>query len=152
MRKITLRNLRAHKRRLVGTFLAIVIGISFFTAVSTLTATVNRTFDDLFSNGNKGTDAYVRSSRTLEVNGGPGSEKLRDHIDASTVELVKGIDGVVDAKPFIQGTGQIVTAGGKALGNPDQGPPVFAEAWIERNTPCAVTGDGSPERPARPET
>ena len=26
----------------------------------------------------------------------------------------------------------------------------FADAWIARNTPCAVTGDGSPDRPARP--
>ncbi len=131
MLKLTFRNLLAHKRRLVGTFLAVVIGVAFFTGVTTLTATVNRTFNDLFSNGNKGTDAYVRSSSKIELDQGPGMATMRDHIDASLVDTVRQIDGVADARPFIQGTGRIITASGEALGNPDQGPPVFAEAWID---------------------
>ena len=91
MTKLTLRNLRAHKRRLVGTFLAVVFGVAFFTGVFALTATINQTFDDLFSNGNRGTDAYVRSSNKIEVSGrGPGSFTQRGHIDSSTVDTVLG--------------------------------------------------------------
>ena len=131
MVKLTLRNLAAHKRRLLGTFLAVVIGVGFFSGVSVLTATVNQTFDDLFSNGNKGTDAYVRSSSKIEVEAGPGAFTARGRIDASLVDTIAAVDGVKEAKPFIQGQGRIVTAEGKALGNPDQGPPVFAEAWID---------------------
>ncbi|MDT5013571.1 MAG: putative transport system permease protein, partial [Mycobacterium sp.] len=131
MLKLTLRNLVAHKRRLVGTFLAVVIGVAFFSGVSALTATVNQTFNDLFSNGNRGTDAFVRSSSKIEVSGGPGTFTQRGHIDLSLVDVVAGVDGVKDAKPYIQGYGRIVNQAGKALGNPDMGPPVFAEAWID---------------------
>ena len=102
MLKVTLRNLTAHKRRLVGTFLAVVIGIGFFSGVSILTATVNQTFQDLFSNGNKGTDAFVRSTNKLEVEAGPGTFTQRGRIDASVLDGVSAVDGVKDAKPFIQ--------------------------------------------------
>jgi putative ABC transport system permease protein len=131
MLKLTLRNVIAHKRRLVGTFLAVVIGVGFFSGVTVLTSTVNQTFDDLFSNGNRGTDAYVRSNSKIEVDAGPGSFTQRGRIDESLVTTISAIDGVKAAKPFIQGQGRIVTASGEALGNPDQGPPVFAEAWID---------------------
>ena len=132
MTKLTLRNLRAHKRRLVGTFLAVVFGVAFFTGVFALTATINQTFDDLFSNGNRGTDAFVRSSNKIEVSGrGPGSFTQRGHIDSSTVDTVLAVDGVKNAQPFIQGNGRIITSSGQALGNPDNGPPTFAEAWID---------------------
>lgn len=131
MFKLTRTNLLAHRRRLVGTFLAVVIGVGFYSGISTLTATINRTFDVLFSNGNRGTDAYVRSSSKIEVQAGPGSFTQRGRIDASLVTTVGSVAGVRDAKPFIQGIGRIVNQQGKALGNPDQGPPVFAEAWID---------------------
>ena len=45
MTKLTLRNLGAHKRRMVGTFLAVVFGVAFFSGVYALTATINQTFD-----------------------------------------------------------------------------------------------------------
>jgi putative ABC transport system permease protein len=128
--KLTLKNLVAHKRRLVGTFLAVVIGVSFFTGVTTLTATIDQTFTDLFSNGNKGTDAFIRSTSKLEVSQGPGTFTQRGRIDAALVDKVKTVDGVKDAVPTIQGRGRIATAAGKALGSPGNGPPAFAEAWI----------------------
>ena len=131
MLKLTIRNLLAHKRRLVGTFCAVLIGVAFFTGVMTLSATFNKTFNDLFSNGNKGTDAYVRSTSTITVDQGPGTRVLRGHIDASLLDTVRGVPGVKDVQPFVEGYGRIVTASGKALGNPDNGPPVFAEAWID---------------------
>ncbi|MGI8663202.1 MAG: ABC transporter permease [Acidimicrobiales bacterium] len=131
MFKLTLRGIAAHKRRLVGTFLAVLFGVAFLTGVSTLTATVNQTFNDLFSNGNKGTGAFVRSTSKIEVDQGPATFTQRGRIDASLVDTIKAVPGVKDAKPFIQGRGRIVNAEGKALGNPDQGPPVFAEAWID---------------------
>jgi len=103
MLRITFRNLVAHKRRLVGTFLAIVIGVAFFSGVTALTATINQTFDDLFSNGNKGTDAFVRSTSKIEVSQGPGTFTLRGRIDATLVDAVRAVDGVKTAQPFIQG-------------------------------------------------
>lgn len=131
MFKLTRTNLFAHRRRLVGTFLAVVIGVGFYSGISTLTATINRTFEVLFSNGNRGTDAFVRSSSKIEVQAGPGTFTQRGRIDASLVSTIDRVPGVRDAQPFIQGVGRIVTQQGKALGNPDQGPPVFAEAWID---------------------
>jgi len=131
MLKITMRNLVAHKRRLVGTFLAVVIGVGFFSGVTTLTATIDKTFKDLFSNGNQGTDAFVRSSSKIEVQAGPGSFTQRGRVDATLVDTILAVPGVKDAKPFIQGNGRIVNAEGKALGNPDQGPPALAEAWVD---------------------
>jgi putative ABC transport system permease protein len=64
--KVALRGLMAHKSRLITTFLAVSLGVAFVSGVLVLTDTVNRTFDDLFSDVYAETDAVVRSNQEID--------------------------------------------------------------------------------------
>ena len=66
MLRLTVRNLRAHKRRLASTFVAIVLGVSFLGGTLVLGDTMKKTFDDLFADSNAGTDVV----RLLLTEGG----------------------------------------------------------------------------------
>ena len=61
MLRVTLKNLRARKLRLLLTGIAVTLGVAFMAGTLTLTDTVQRTFDDLFGNIYQHTDAVVRT-------------------------------------------------------------------------------------------
>ena len=124
MLRLTVRNLRAHKRRLASTFVAIVLGVSFLGGTLVLGDTMKKTFDDLFADSNAGTDVVVRSSASIDV----GGEESRGPIDQSLVQKVAGVDGVAKAVPFVSGFGQLVGKDGDPLGG--TGPPTMAANWV----------------------
>lgn len=142
MVRISFKNLVAHKRRLVSTFLAVLLGVAFLSGTLVLTATLNKTFDTIFETGNAGTDAFVRASSRIESQG----FAVRGRIDASLLDTVEAVDGVEAAELYISGSGRIVV-GDKALGNPGQGPPTFAESWLTNDTlnPYRVVDGRAPE-------
>src|SRR4051794_21502306 len=90
MLKLTVRNVRARKRRLVSTFLAVAIGVAFLSGTLVLTDTVRRTFDNLFADVYKGTDAFVRSSTKIESDSGD----TRGRVSTDLVPVIQGVDGV----------------------------------------------------------
>ena len=61
MRKVSLRNLGAHKLRLLLTVLSVVLGTSFVAGSLVFTETVGKSFNDLFDNVAIGVDAQVTS-------------------------------------------------------------------------------------------
>src|SRR5687768_5893940 len=96
-----------------------------------LTDTIGRTFDDLFANVNKGTDALVRAEATIGGGGtGPGPGEQRPRVDAALVQTVAGVDGVALARGTILGYAQVVGSNGKAIGS-QQGPPTFGGEWAD---------------------
>src|SRR5262249_47564236 len=107
MRTVTLKSLFAHKRRLVGTFLAVFLGVAFLCGTLVLGDTLRANFDRLFTNANAGTDVIVRHSSKLEVDAGePASQ--RGTIDASLVSALRGVPGVASAAPYVEGYGQLL--------------------------------------------
>ena len=62
MWKLTRRGLWNHKRRLIGTSLAVVLGVAFLTATLALGDTMRGGFDQLLEHGNAGTDVVVRNA------------------------------------------------------------------------------------------
>jgi putative ABC transport system permease protein len=126
MFKLTWKNLLAHKRRLAATFIAVVLGVAFLSGNLVLTDTITRTFNDLFADVNRGTDAVVRSSVKIE---GDFGNDVRGRIPVSLLETVQSVDGVKAAEPQVLGYGQIVGKDGKTLGNPGMGAPTFAGNW-----------------------
>jgi putative ABC transport system permease protein len=123
--KVSRKNLRAHKRRLVSTFLAVLLGVAFLSGTLIVTATLNATFEDLFETGGADTDTVVRAQSTVEAFG----IAMRGRLSDSVLPTIDDVDGVVAAQPIISGSARIVTADGEALGSPGQGPPTFAENW-----------------------
>jgi putative ABC transport system permease protein len=119
---ITLREMRAHARRLAGTGLAVVLGVAFLTGTLVLGATLRANFDDLLSEVNAGTDVVVRNGTELEA------DIARAPIDTALVDRIAAVDGVAGAEGTVTGFGQLLDADGEALGG--NGPPQFAASWV----------------------
>ena len=62
MWKTTLRSVRAHKRRLLATCLAVMFGVAFLSATLVVGDTMTAGFSDIFAESNAGTDAVVRNA------------------------------------------------------------------------------------------
>jgi putative ABC transport system permease protein len=127
--RIALRRITTGKRRLVGTVLAVLLGVSFLAGTLALSDTLRSNFADLFAAANSRIDVVVRGADELKANGdaGPGLTQ-RGLLDASVVRQVAAVPGVADAVADISGYGQILGANGKAIGG--NGPPRLAGVWI----------------------
>jgi putative ABC transport system permease protein len=123
---LTLREMRAHARRLLGTGLAVVLGVAFLSGTLVLGATLRANFTDLLTEVNAGTDVTVRSATNV-TGGRNGNDTGRGLIDASLVRRVAGVDGVAAAVPVVDGFGQLLGTDGKAIGG--NGPPQLAGSW-----------------------
>lgn len=123
-----LRNLWAHKLRLVATTLSITLGVAFMAGTLVLTATMKTTFDNLFSDMYAGTDAVVRAKAAFE---GPqeSTGTQRGRIDAGVLPQVQAVDGVAAAAGDVYGYARLIGANGKALGNPVNGAPTIGASW-----------------------
>src|SRR5512135_1713116 len=120
MWNVTWRGLAGHKLRFLLTALAVVLGVSFMSGTLVLTATIQKTFDDLFADINRGTDAAVRAHEALKADFVGG---LRPNVPASLVTVVERTPSVQAAVGNIQAYAQLVDAHRKAIGG--NGPPTF---------------------------
>src|SRR5664279_5556832 len=84
-----LRNVWAHKLRLIATTLSIMLGVAFMAGTLVLTDTMRRTYDNLFSTVYQGTDAVVRAKAAFEMTGA-----MRGRVDASLIPKVSAVNGV----------------------------------------------------------
>jgi putative ABC transport system permease protein len=132
MFKTTLKGLLAHKVRLLASALAITLGVAFMTGTLVLSATISRTFDDLFASVYQGTDAVVRS--TVTVDSSQGGPATRADIADSVVARVRAAPGVHDAVGSTQGYAQLVGHNGKAIGDPNRGAPTLGNSWDDNAT------------------
>src|SRR5215467_4050855 len=136
----TARNLWAHKRRLVSTVLAVALGVAFLAGTLLLNDTLRANFGTLFTQANGSTSVVIRSA--TKISGGSGTSQ-RTGIDATLLPRIRAVAGVADAQPYIEGYGQLVGRGGKAIGG--GGPPTRAANWIsdrELNSYRLVSGRG----------
>src|SRR5262245_37182374 len=128
MRTVMLKGLFAHKRRLVGTFLAVFLGVAFLCGTLALGDTLRANFDRLFTNANAGTDVIVRHTSKLAVDPGePASQ--RGLVDASLVSTVRRVDGVASVAAYVEGYGQLLGKNGDKIGG--NGPPTLAGNWVD---------------------
>jgi putative ABC transport system permease protein len=124
MLSLTVKEMRGHGRRLVGTAFAVFLGVAFLAGTLVLGDTLRANFDDLFADVNAGTDVIVRNATDLGIE----ADEPRGLIDGSLVEEVAAVDGVAAAEPQIEGLGQLLGADGDAVGG--NGPPQLAGSWI----------------------
>jgi putative ABC transport system permease protein len=127
MLAVTLKGLVAHRRRLFGTLLAIVLGVGFLAGTLTFNNTLSANFDTLFQNANAHTDAVVRGSQSISAGSGTGQGQ-RPPLNAALVGTVAALPGVASAQGEVDGYGQILGANGKPVGT--NGPPRAAGNWI----------------------
>ena len=125
MWKLTRRGLWSHKRRLISTSLAVVLGVAFLTATLTLGDTMRGGIDQLLEHGNAETDVVVRNATKY------GSDEMveRGRLDGGLVAELTELDGVAVAAPSIEGFAQIEASDGDPIGG--NGPPTLAGNWID---------------------
>ncbi|HEX2903838.1 MAG TPA: FtsX-like permease family protein [Jatrophihabitans sp.] len=113
MRKVSLRNLAAHKVRLALTVLSVVLGTAFVTGSFVFTDTLGHTFHGLFADVAKGVDVQVRQ----HDEGGSG-------VPISDIATIQAVPGVVKVDPQISGQIVLLAADGKPVrsgGAPTEG-------------------------------
>jgi putative ABC transport system permease protein len=129
VRRVTIKGLLAHKLRFALTALAVMLGVAFMSGTMVLTDTISRTFDNLFADVNRGTDAYVRSAQSLSSGFGGAARRQRGRVPASLVPEIQSVPGVAAAEGNLQFYAQLVGKNHKTIGNPQQGAPTFGFNW-----------------------
>jgi putative ABC transport system permease protein len=130
MFRTTLRSLWSHKRRLISTGLAVILGVAFVAGTLVLNATLNRVFEDLFADLGEGIDAVVRGPELFEDGFG---DTLRDSIPESTVDQVRAVPGVAAAHgSVVDFTSTLLDAEGDPIGG--FGPPTIVGSWTPDDT------------------
>lgn len=128
MFRIALKSIMGRKARLVLTSLAVILGTAFLSGTSVFSATLDRTFNNLFEDVFKNIDGYVRSTQVVE---GDFGLIERQRIPADYVDKVLAVPGVSDAVPDIQAFARIVGKDGKPIGTEGAGPPTFGSVAVE---------------------
>jgi putative ABC transport system permease protein len=143
MFRTTLKSINAHKRRLLATCSAVLLGVAFLSGTLVLGDTLRSDFTDLFDESNAGTDALVRGATEV----GDSDLAERSLLDASVVDQIRTVDGVAAAEPQIEVAGQIVGSDGDPIGG--NGPPTLAGNWIEDDglNPYQLAEGRAPEAP-----
>jgi putative ABC transport system permease protein len=140
MFRIALKGVLARKGRLLLTSLAVILGTAFLAGSFVFTDTIQRTFDNLFADVYKNTDAVVRSSHKIDADFG---QTLRANIPASFLDEVESAPGVAQAEPDVSGTAIIIDANGDTIGG--GGPPQFGSNFYEGElSPWTLTEGSSP--------
>jgi putative ABC transport system permease protein len=113
MRKVSLRNLAAHKIRLALTVLSVVLGTAFVAGSFVFTDTLGHTFNGLFSNVAKGVDVQAR-----------GKDADGSGVPIADIDKIKAIPGVRAVAPSVGGQIVLLGANGKQVqggGAPSEG-------------------------------
>jgi putative ABC transport system permease protein len=132
MLRVTLRSFWEHKRRLVSTVVAIVLGVAFMAGTFVLTDTLDKVFDDLFAEANDEVDAQVQGEILFSD---PFGGDQRANLPEDLVDEVDAVDGVAGAEPFVTVIGfgsinRVLDDDGEPVGSA-QGPPTLLENWVE---------------------
>ncbi|WP_371836785.1 ABC transporter permease [Rhodococcus rhodnii] len=117
MRRVSLRNLAAHKVRLALTVLSVVLGTAFVAGSFVFTDTLQRTFDSIFDDTATGVDVRV-SPEEQGTDGVPLA-------DAETVSSLPGVRAVAPAE-----SGQVVLIGPDGSAVQTGGAPSIGTSYV----------------------
>src|SRR3954463_4883283 len=113
MRKVALRGLFARKLRLVLTALAVALGVTLIAGTYVFTDTINRSFDRIFAETNKGTDASITPRKTIDTSDNGGTQPT---VPESVLASVRPQPGVQSAAGSVFDVGTVLGRDGKRIG------------------------------------
>ncbi|TDC48692.1 FtsX-like permease family protein [Actinomadura sp. KC345] len=120
MARVTLRNLAAHKIRLLLTGVSVLLGVAFVAGTLIFTDSMNKQFDDLFGGISEDIAVDVRAKKVV---GGDSDGMGSQPVPASVLETLKGVEGVKDPIGNVTGYAAVVGKDGEIVGTPQNGPP-----------------------------
>jgi putative ABC transport system permease protein len=125
---LAVRNFTARKWRALSTALAVFFGVAMVAGTLMLTDSVNRSFDDIFTQTNAGNDVTIRSHVAVE---GEFGENFARPMDESLLDQVREVDGVEKAAGAIgDQTITILDENGDRIGQAAGGAPHIAVSVI----------------------
>ena len=113
MRRVLLRGLRARKLRLALTLLAVALGVSLITATYVFTDTINTSFDKIFQETNKGTDAAITPKKFIDTSNEGGTLPT---VPRSVLRQVRANPDVEVAQGSVFDTATVLGKDGKRIG------------------------------------
>jgi putative ABC transport system permease protein len=132
MLRATLRNVFAHKVRLLLTGLSVVLGVGFLAGTLVFTDTLKATFNDLIGRTSVNLSVVVRAQSDFSTTD-IGASSERALVPNSLVANVAAVPGVKQAIGEVQGIDLLVTEAGKAVQPKSPGPPTLAVSWTPAN-------------------
>ena len=132
MLRATLRNVFAHKVRLLLTGLSVVLGVGFLAGTLVFTDTLKATFNDLIGRTSVNLSVVVRAKSDFSTTD-IGASSERALVPDSLVAQVAAVPGVKQAVGEVQGIDLLVTEAGKAVQPKSPGPPTLAVSWTPAN-------------------
>jgi putative ABC transport system permease protein len=122
---LTIKELAAHKLRLLSTAFAVLLGVAFMAGTLVFTDTISATYDSALADANEGVDAYVRTPSEIDIGYGEPGPRL----DASLEHTVASVDGVDEVALRINGYAQLVGRDGQPVGDISKNP-AFGTNWV----------------------
>ena len=120
MRKVSLRNLAAHKVRLALTVISVLLGTAFVAGSFVFTDTLKQSFNTIFNTSDKGVDTRVLADHDYD----PG-------VPTRLVPEIAAIPGAAVVEPHVDGTVVLVDSHGKKIQS--NGAPSEGSAWASRS-------------------
>ena len=112
MRKVVVRGLFARKLRLALTLLAVALGVSLISATYIFTDTINGSFDRIFSESAKGTDAAITPHQAISSN----DRGTQQTLPASVLRTVRASPDVLVASGDVFDAATVLGKNGKRIG------------------------------------
>jgi putative ABC transport system permease protein len=141
MAAIALRNLWARRLRTFLTALAVVLGVMMIAGTYVLTDTIDRSFDEIFTESNEGIDAVVSTKEIVEFDDG-----TKPPFDEGLIDTVLATDGVEAAEGSIADAAvAIIGEDGERVGVPGA-PSLAFSAGADRFDPLTYGEGGPPQR------
>lgn len=124
---LTLRGLRAHKRRLLSTLLAVVLGVAFMAGSRVLTDTMAASLSGVLTDAEGRTDVLVRAEAAFDGWNGD----VRGPLPADLVDRLAEVEGVLAVAPRIEGFAQVLGSDGKPVDDLASGAAPVGQAWTD---------------------
>lgn len=145
MLRVTLKSVRGHWVRYLLTALSVVLGIAFFSGTLMLTDSIQKTFDDLVSNGTEDVAVVVRGTEA-GAGGQDFGGALREQLPLDFADTLAAVDGVRHVSPDISGT--VIVVGKDGLPVRNGGAPTLGFAYDpgDDTAGSVVAGRGPTDR------
>ncbi len=142
MRRYALRGILAHKRRLLSTVTAVLLGVAFMAGSLVFTDTMKASLSGAFQDGERSTDVLVRGPVTIKT--GQGDQHAP--VPARLAADLAGVDGVAAVAPRLEGFAQVLGADGKPVDDLSGGAAPSGAAWAadERLNPFELVDGRAP--------
>jgi len=142
MRRYALRGILAHKRRLLSTVTAVLLGVAFMAGSLVFTDTMKASLSGAFQDGERSTDVLVRGPVTITT--GQGTQHAP--VPAGLAADLAAVDGVAAVAPRLEGFAQVLGTDGKPVDDLSGGAAPSGAAWAadERLNPFELVAGRAP--------